>query len=110
MTTGIVHEPIDTPIAAEHRINSCYHHRFVADIANLSEDLPAILFDFRFHLRELFGRASEDRNVGAERRQFMGRTATNAAAAAGDDNCLAFEEIRPEDRLIGHRVLRAPAQ
>jgi hypothetical protein len=31
--------------------------------------------------------------------------ATNAAAATRDNNCLTFEEIRPEDGLIRHRVL-----
>src|SRR5260221_14504964 len=65
LTAGIVHEPVDTAVGADHRVDCGDHHPLVADIANLTDDHPAILFDLRSHLRELFGSTPEDPNVGA---------------------------------------------
>jgi hypothetical protein len=112
LAAGIVHEPIDTAIGAKHGVDGGDHHRFVPDIANLGEDLPAVLFDLDLHFGELLGGAAKDRDIGAKRREFVRGAATDAAAAAGDDNRLTSEQLRPEDRLIRHlagvRYLRPP--
>src|ERR1700704_7121306 len=100
LPAGVVHEPIDAAVGAEHRVDRRDHHRFIPDIANLREDLSAVLFDLGLHLRKLFGPATENRDVGAKGHKLVCGATTNAAATARDDNCLAFEEIRPEDRLI----------
>src|SRR6266478_693063 len=106
LTAGIIHESIDTAIGAEHYVDCGDHHRLVADIANLTDDHTAVLLDLRFYLRELFGRAPKDRDVGTKRRELMCSAATDAAAAARDNNRPAFEELRPENRLIRHGFLR----
>ena len=106
LTTGIVDEPVDAAVGTEHGIDRRDHHRLIADIANLGQDLPAVLLDLRLHFRQFFGGAAEDRDISAEGHQLVCGATADAAAAAGDDDRLALEEIRPEDRLIRHRVLR----
>jgi len=55
------------------------HHRFVCGYRNLSEDLSAVLFDLRFHLREFFGSAPRIATL-APRARLMCGAATDAAA------------------------------
>src|SRR5207248_11689454 len=38
LTAGIIHEPIDTAVGAEHSVDGSDHHRYVTDIANLTDD------------------------------------------------------------------------
>src|SRR3984893_18919148 len=106
LTAGVVYESIDAAEGTEHGVDRRDHHRFVPDIANLRKDLSAVLLDLRLHLCQFFGGATEDRDVGAERGKLVCGATTDAAATPRDDNHLALKEIRPEDRLIRHRVLR----
>ncbi len=106
MAAGIVDEAVDAAIGAEHGVDGRDHHRLVADIADLGDHLAAILLDLGFHFRQFFGGPPQDRDIGAEGRQLVcGATADTAATPCNDDG-LTLEKIRPEDRLIRHRVLR----
>ena len=92
---------------AEHRVDGGDDHRLLADVARDGvSDLSAVLLDLGCTCVELFGGAADDRDIRAERRQLVRGATSDTAAAAGDDDRLALEEIRPEDRLIWHRVLR----
>src|SRR6202041_1926692 len=107
LAAGIVDQSVDPAVRAKHRIDRGNDHRLVADIADMAGDPAAILLDLGLDLGELFGGASQDRDVGAERCELMRGAAADAAAATGDDNGLIPEQIGPKDRSIGHRVLRA---
>jgi hypothetical protein len=63
----------------------------------MGEDASAVLLDLRLHFRQFFGSAAEDRDIGAERHQFVCGATADPAAAAGDDDHLALEQIRSED-------------
>src|SRR6202041_2427512 len=107
LAAGIVDQSVDPAVRAKHRIHRGNDHRLVADIADMAGDPAAVLLDLGLDLGELFGGASQDRDVGAECCELMRGAATDAAAAAGDDNGPIPEQIGPKDGLVGHRVLRA---
>jgi hypothetical protein len=97
LTAGIVHQPVDATIGAKHRVDRRYHQGFVTDIANVREHPSAVLLDLRLHFRQFFGGAAEDGNIGAEGHQLVCGATADPAAAAGDDDRLALEQIRSED-------------
>src|SRR5882724_8785884 len=39
LAAGVVHEAVDATVSAEHGVDRHDHHRFVANIANLRQDL-----------------------------------------------------------------------
>src|ERR1700676_3587141 len=78
LAAGVVHETVDTAIGAEHRVDGSDYHRFVADIANLSVDLSAVLLDLSFHFGEFLGGTTEDRDIGAKCCEFVRGAASDA--------------------------------
>jgi hypothetical protein len=54
---------------------------------------------------ELFLLAADQHHVRAEAGELVRGAAADARAAAGDDDGLAPEQVRPEDGLVSHGLL-----
>ena len=76
--------------------------RFLADVEGMRLAAAARRFDLGLHRGELVGLAAGDHDMRAERCDLVRRAAADAAAAAGDDDGLAFKQPRLEDRAIRH--------
>jgi hypothetical protein len=78
-------------------------HRFlVADVADRDPACAAVGTDLGLGGRELLGLAADEHDTCAERSELVRGTATDAAAAAGDDDQLLAEQVRAEHALVGH--------
>lgn len=73
-------------------LRDCMPHAvFVANVAGERVRAPAVRVNLGRYVRELVRVAAEQRDVRAERREFVRAAAADAAAAARDERDLAFE-------------------
>src|SRR5437762_780228 len=86
LASGVVHQSIQTPTQGQHIVDGLTDHGLVADIAGVHADVAAVFHDLGAHGFQFFWRASDERHVSTECAEFVGRAATEPAAAAGYDD------------------------
>src|SRR4029450_13456923 len=98
LNAGVVEQAVDAAVLRHHPCDRFLYLRFPADVEGLRLAGAARRFDLALPRGELVELAAGDRDVRAERGDLVRRAAADAAAAAGDDDGLAFKQPRLEDR------------
>jgi hypothetical protein len=100
LSACIVYKAVDAAMTRDYPRHKRFYGFLISNVGYGALGFTAIRRDLAGHFIEL-GFFAPNKNDGrAEARQFMGRTAANAAAPAGDDMHLASEQARPEDAAV----------
>ena len=99
---ALLNRPWMRPFFGDDRGDRFLDLRFLADVEGVRLAGAAGRLDLALHDGELLGLAAGDDDMRAERRDLVRGAAADAAAAAGDDDGLAGEQPRLEDRAIRH--------
>src|SRR3990167_2843629 len=91
---------VDLSMLLDYRLDHGLDRLLVADIADLQAGAAAVLADLLAGGLEFLPLAPDQHHMGAQGGQLMGGAATDAAAAAGDHNDLAVEQVGLEDRVV----------
>ncbi len=102
LAAGIVHQAMDRTKALHQPGHQGLDRFLVADVAGLPVGLAAVLGNFAGDLLQFFRLAPHQQHLGPQGRQFVGSAAADTAAAAGDDDGLAGEQLRFENRVVHH--------
>jgi hypothetical protein len=102
LAAGIVDQSMDRPVLGDQLFDQLLHRFFIADIAGLPVGTATVLGDFSGDLFQLFRFAPDQQHIGTEGCQFMGGAAPDTAAATGNDDGLAAEQIGVENRRVSH--------
>ena len=92
LAAGVVHQAVDAPVRGDDGRHRAHHQLLLADVADMASGSATIRADLSHHLLQLVGTATQQHDVGAERRQLVRHAAPNARAATGDDNHPAGEQ------------------
>ena len=102
LAAGVVDQVMDASALREHRGDHGLYRLFITDVADLEAGAAAVLGDLGAGLLQLFLLAPDQHHMGAQVGQLVGHAATDAAAAAGDQNGLVSEQARFEYRVVCH--------
>lgn len=104
LAAGIIDQSMDRPVFSDQFADQLSDRFLIANIASLPMRATTVLGNFGGDFLQLFRFAPDQQHMGAERCQFMGGAAPDAAAAAGDDDGLAAEQIGIENRRVSHAI------
>src|ERR1700756_951074 len=92
LAAGVVHQTIDAAVVGQHPLDHGDDRVFVANVSNVRGNRATVGFDLTAHTLELGLVAPDDRDMGTEGGQLMGRATPDTAPAAGDDHALVTKQ------------------
>ena len=93
MAASVIDQAVDHLDGLVDLGNGGLDHFFVTNVAGEADGLAPVFFDLCRHAIQFFLLAANQHHAGTQGSQFMGGTATDAGAAAGDDNVLAGKQV-----------------